>query len=343
MGEIMADKSFWRFLTPRVTGAIIIAVAIITGARYIAINYPASPASENRQEKAGLSEKSASHAENMASRGKHATSNQPDAHKEIRETRSTWKRRPRGVEFVEALIAPLEYELKDRFWGWRPNDLIQFTDNVNEMQLGILEATRRATIVLTEKISRSGSAESLDPSLERAMNDLMVKPEEYWFPSAETKYREAIDELRNYQKRLKERNAKFYTRSDNLIPLLKTYMELLGSCDDNLVKLKEADGSPVSTFTADNYFYYAKGVAIAALSVLEAVEREFEKTIDIRNGADLLHHAIESCRISAELKPWLFVTEADRNGIFANHRANMAAHISHARYYLERLIEALST
>jgi hypothetical protein len=30
-------------------------------------------------------------------------------------------------------------------------------------------------------------------------------------------------------------------------------------------------------------------------------------------------------------------------GIFANHRANMAAHISHARFYVGLLAAALST
>jgi hypothetical protein len=37
------------------------------------------------------------------------------------------------------------------------------------------------------------------------------------------------------------------------------------------------------------------------------------------------------------------VTEASLNGILANHRANMAAHISHARYYLGLMVKTLST
>ena len=53
------------------------------------------------------------------------------------------KQRPKGVAFVEATIKPLEYELKERFYGWRPNDILDFTDNVNNFQLGVLEVTRR--------------------------------------------------------------------------------------------------------------------------------------------------------------------------------------------------------
>lgn len=32
--------------------------------------------------------------------------------------------------FVDAIIAPMEYELTKRFYGWRVNDIIKPTDNV---------------------------------------------------------------------------------------------------------------------------------------------------------------------------------------------------------------------
>lgn len=250
---------------------------------------------------------------------------------------------PPGVAFVESVIAPIDYELQERFWGWRPNDIINITDNVNELQVGVLEVTRRATVILTDRLSRRGSAEAIDPSLERAMNGLMIKAESYWFPAPENKYKEAISELRIYHEKLKKGHANFYTRTDNLIPLLRSFEELLGSCDDNLVKQFEEDGDHVSTFHADNYYYYAKGVAIAMYSILGAVEQDFQKTLEVRGGTDILHHAVEACHEASVLRPWLFVTEANLNGIWANHRANMAAPISHARFYIDLLIETLST
>jgi len=39
----------------------------------------------------------------------------------------------------------------------------------------------------------------------------------------------------------------------------------------------------------------------------------------------------------------LIITNSDLSGIFANHRANIAMPISHARYYLKVLIKTLST
>ena len=77
-------------------------------------------------------------------------------------------------------------------------------------------------------------------------------------------------------------------------------------------------------------------------TILEAVHEDFHEVLESRRGTESLHHAIESCKKASELEPWI-VTESSLSGIFANHRANMAAHISHARFYLEVLIKTLST
>ena len=75
-----------------------------------------------------------------------ATPHVPDS------SRAMAKKTP-GVAFVTATIKPLSYELNDRFWGWRPNDILDFTDNINNFQLGVLEVTRRTTVILTERLS----------------------------------------------------------------------------------------------------------------------------------------------------------------------------------------------
>ena len=252
------------------------------------------------------------------------------------------KPRTRGLAFVNAAVKPMEYELKERFMGWRPNDIVQPTDNINNFQLGVLEVTRRTAVMLAERLSRTGTTDIMDPNLEQAMNWFMVKADSFMFPSAEQKYQEGIDEMRAYGRKLARGEARFFTRSDNIIPLFKTYADVLGGCDENLVKSHEKDGSRVSTFAADDYFFYAKGVASTMLVILEAVAEDFHETLETRGSADTLHHAIESCHHAANLDP-LIILESDLDGIFANHRANMAAHISHARFYLDVLVNALST
>jgi len=249
---------------------------------------------------------------------------------------------PTGVAFINATIKPMEYELTERFWGWRPNDILDFTDNVNNFQLGVLEVTRRTVVALAERISRTGTTASFDRNLENAMNWFMIKADRYWFPSPESKYNAGLKELAIYRENLRKGAANFHTRTDNLIPLLKSYENLLGSCDENLVKAKEHDGSAVSYFSSDDYFYYAQGVASAMHSVLEAVHSDFHTIIESRGGAEVLHHAILSCHHAMEIHP-LLITNNGPSGILANHRANMAAPISHARFYIGLLIKTLST
>jgi hypothetical protein len=236
----------------------------------------------------------------------------------------------------------MDYELNERFWGWRRNDILRFTDNVENIQLGVLEVIRRATVTLAEKVSRYGSTDVIDKNLENAMNWFMIKPDQYWLPSPEDRYNDGLKELQAYAHKLEKGEARFYTRPDNLIPLLDSFAELLGSCDENLVKTKEEGGSLVSWFDVDDYFYYAKGVAKATGKILHAVEKDFASVLETRHGLDLLRHAVHACHVAADLDPWL-VTDASLDGILANHRANMAAPISHARYYLDALAKTLST
>ena len=249
---------------------------------------------------------------------------------------------PTGVAFVDATIASIDHELNKRFWGWRPNDIVNFTDNINNYQLGALEVTRRTVVQLAESISRTGTTDAFNPHLEKAMNWLMVKADRYWFPAPETKYKESMSELAAYKEELRDERGSFYTRTDNLIPLLSSYENLLGSCDENLVKQTNEEGSSVGLFKADDYFFYAKGVASTMATILEAVHHDFYKTLESRHATELLHHALESCRQAASLAP-LLITNGDLDGIFANHRANMAAPISHARFYIGQLIKTLST
>lgn len=247
-----------------------------------------------------------------------------------------------GVAFINAAIKPLDYELNQRWWGWRPNDILDPTDNINNFQLGVLEATRRTSVILAERLSRTGATASFDPNLERAMNWFMINADRYWFPSAESRYKQGLQELTDFRNKLLSGKAQFYTRTDNLIPLLNAYVDLLGSCEENLVKVAEEDGEPIGYFRADDYFYYAKGVAHTLHVLLEAVEIDFADTIESRRGSEVLHHALEACQRAVEINP-ILITNSRLSGILANHRANMAAPISHARFYLEVLAKTLST
>jgi len=307
-----------------------------------AASHETAPAGHTQTQTTAMAEHRETASDSHAAGGAAAESHEAAAEHPAPAATEVHKPQPKGVAFVEASIKPLGYELEERWWGWRPNDLINITDNVNNFQMGVLEVTRRTTVALAERISRTGTTDAFDENLEQAMNWFMVKATSYWFPSAESKYREGLEELEVYLEKLKAGKATFYTRTDNLIPMLASFEDLLGSCDENLVKQINEDGSPVSFFAADDYFFYTQGVASAMGTVLEAVHHDFLLTLESRHGTELLHHAIVSCRQAAEIDPWI-VLDRDLSSIFANHRANIAAPVSHARFYLGQLIKTLST
>ena len=168
------EKEFQVFVWARIIGALVIAVFLIWGSMKVInlvhpdtsshspeILYSAdshgdtqSHASEMYSENASHSDQASLSEDTFTAARSHGseTADSYNAH-----ASETTQSKPKGVAFVEALIAPIDYELNQRFWGWRPNDAIQFTDNINEFQLGVLEVTRRASSRLTENISRTGS------------------------------------------------------------------------------------------------------------------------------------------------------------------------------------------
>ena len=351
-------EQFKSYAAKRIAAGLVIAVTILLGS-YIAIGLyhrPTAPDVDVKKpgtilpstEVSKIEVKPDEPAKQDAAPAETVVSKKPESPKPSAEIPSpappapSVSPKPAGVLFVEAVIQPMAYELNERFWRWRPNDIINITDNVNNSQLGVLEVTRRTAMALAERLSRTGNTASFDPNLERAMNWFMITADRYWFPSAESKYREGLKELAVYKDKLEKRKATFFTRPDNLIPLLAAYRDLLGSCDENLVKVKEEDGTQVSFFKADDYFYYSRGVASAMGTILEAILSDFRQTLESRHGIEPLGQAIESCRRAAQIRPWI-ITDGSLSSIFANHRANMAAPISHARFYLSVLIRTLST
>jgi hypothetical protein len=243
-------------------------------------------------------------------------------------------RRVQGLTFLDAITTPLQSEL-DRFWGWRPNDLIEFTDNVNNFQLGVLEATRRTSIALAERISRSGSSDPYVPELERAMSLFAIDPRNWIFPRPESKYQDGLDNIRKFGEMLQRGEARFFNRMDNLVPLLLTYESLLGSSTENLLR------RDVGFFQADDVFFYSQGVVVMVLSSLKGVGVDFRETIEAAQAFGVYSEIIVSLERMAEMDPPV-ILNSDPNSIFANHRANMAGLMSRCRFLIHILYGALT-
>jgi hypothetical protein len=129
---------------------------------------------------------------------------------------------------------------------------------------------------------------------------------------------------------------------DNLIALLVNYKDLLGSSFHNLIKDTEADGSSISWFKVDDYFYHSQGIALAMAEMLEAVKQEFHQELLKKNTHKLLDDAIHALHAGAHLSPWI-ITDGAKDGILANHRANLGTYIGEAEHVISTMQTVLAT
>ena len=129
--------------------------------------------------------------------------------------------------------------------------------------------------------------------------------------------------LEQYIDDLKHNRSRFYTRVDNLIALMTHFRDVLGSAFHNLIKDAEADGSSVSSLVCDDYFYFALGVALSMTEILEGVKEDFADQLAKKNSSKLVDDAIHALHTASRRNP-LYITNVAKDGILANHRANMA-------------------
>jgi hypothetical protein len=240
-----------------------------------------------------------------------------------------------GVTFVETMIQLLDHELHGRTLGWRPNDMVfgRFTDNMNNFQLGVLETLRFTTLRLKDSLTRMGDADAYDRDLEQALNLLMNRATLFWFPSAETSFTEAIGHLGYFVQKLKTGQRNFYYRVDNLHSLIVVYKDLLGNVNRNLIMANHMDGTPVSWFEVDDYFYYAKGVAHVLFEIFKVIRVGFKAPLDTLRSNEIMDEMIHELHRAEQMDPWI-ILDSDLGGIFANHRANLNGPLSEVLHLL---------
>jgi len=233
-----------------------------------------------------------------------------------------------GVTFVDTLIKLMDYELHGRMLGWRPNGIMicRLTDNVNNYQLGVLEAVRFTTLRLKDSLTRLGEADTYDPDMEQAVNEFMINAASWWFPSAESSYSQAIEHLKKFKTKLEKGQRSFYYRRDTLVALLSTYKDQIGNVNRTLVM-------PVGWGKSDAHFYYAKGVAHVYYEILRVCRVGFKNQLATMHAADIMDEVLHELLIAEKIDPWI-VLDFGFSGFFANHRANLNAPLSEAAHLL---------
>lgn len=246
-----------------------------------------------------------------------------------------------GEAFASTLAALIEQEL-DGATGWRPNDFIAWSpklwaDNNSNRQLGIILAIRESGRVFRDHLTKV-SATEYDPSLVDADTKLRNDEHKFWFPSAESRFREAAQSLRAYVAGLAEVppvSKPLNRRNVELIRLLQAWTDVLGDAHSNLLR------GDVSFFTTDDHFYHAQGVTHVMYHLMRAVRREYAASLAGRDTVQsMIDHVIESLGTAAVMKP-IIVLDGSPSGLFANHRRNLDAYLIDARQLMYSIREEL--
>jgi hypothetical protein len=246
-----------------------------------------------------------------------------------------------GEAFASTLIALVEHELESPA-GWRPNDFFLWgpglwADNNANRQLGIIQAARESTRVLRDHLTKV-SATEYDPNLVEADTLLRNDERKFWFPAAETRFREGVAALRRYVAGLAQvppTSKPLTQRNIELIRLMQIWSDLLGDAHGNLLR----EDPPF--LETDDQFYHAQGYAHVMHHLMLAVMREYAVDLSGRRTVlELAARAAESLGRAAALKP-VVVVDGSPDGVFANHRRNLDAYLVDARQLLYSIREEL--
>ncbi|MCJ7685931.1 MAG: DUF2333 family protein [Desulfobacteraceae bacterium] len=261
-----------------------------------------------------------------------------------------------------AFIKTNEMLIKQISDNWLPNDLFWPTvllDNMPSFQIGELEVIRYNIRVLRDNLSRMRTTDKLDPSAEGAFTALSNDPYKWWFPSAESKWEKAYDDLGDFYKGLINGTSHFYPRADNLVELLNQYVSLMGGVNTRLInapKRREAvlameediktgpKGSQLVQLNIpwhkiDDNFYYAQGAAYALYESFKAIRIDFIEVLKDKNSVKLIDKIIEDLR-RCQFEP-LIVFNGAPSSVFANHSLNLSGMFNDSRQKAYSLIVSL--
>jgi hypothetical protein len=252
-----------------------------------------------------------------------------------------------GEIYATTLAEIMDHELHTGF-GWRPNDFFLWgphlmADNNADRQLGIIMALRETMRVFKDHLTKISSNE-YDPNLVIADTDFRNDAEKWILPSAEGKYADGVKHLRLYVAGLHTNppaSRELNQRNIELIRLFQSWGDMLGDAHAMLYMTRKPDGGPIYPWDNDDYFYHAQGCAHVMYHMLIAVKREYNQTQKTKPVlTQLFDETIVPLGKAAVMKP-LIVLDGSPDGIFANHRRNLDAHISEARQKMYSIREEL--
>lgn len=254
--------------------------------------------------------------------------------------------------------------------GYLTNDVTLpglWLDNIPNWEFGVLVQVRDLARVMRNDFTRSQTQSVEDPALAEVEPNFNFDNDSWILPSTESRYREAISYLEDFEARLTgagEPAANFYARADNLREWLAVAEKRLGNLSQRLsasvgqVRVNtdlaldpsaeaarpQGDNVVVKTpwLEIDDVFFEARGTAWALLHFLRAVEYDFQHVLEDKNATVSLRQVIRELEASLAPMRSPVVLNGGGFGMFANHSLVMASYLSRATQAITNLRELLA-
>ena len=248
--------------------------------------------------------------------------------------------------------------LLDKPGGYLSNDVMPpgvVLDNIPNWEYGVLVQVRDMARVLRNDFSMAQSTSTEDKDLSLAEPAFNNDSEKWIWPASETKYREGIQYLDGYLRRLldtEKQDAQFFSRADNLVDWLQVVEKRLGSLSQRLsasvgqerintnlagdAQAIQATATPenlrVKTpwLEIDDVFYEARGTTWALIHFLHAIEHDFQSVLKKKNALLSLRQIIRELEATQATVFSPIILNGSGFGMTANHSLVMASYISRA-------------
>ena len=269
-----------------------------------------------------------------------------------------------------ATLSHLVETLLDKPGGFIENDRMPpgvLMDNMPNWEFGVLVQSRDMALSLRNDFSRSQSQSTEDQDLVTAATKLHTDSQLWVLPPAESQYRDGIQALNRYLKRLaspSESNAQFYARADNLVDWLDLVKKRLGSLSQRLsasvgkeqlntdlagdTAAKQATPTADSNYVKtdwskiDDVFFEARGQTWALIHLLKAIEKDFGSVLEKKNAQVSLRQIVRELEGTQQPIWSPMILNGKGFGFVTNHSLVMASYISRANAALidlQRLLE----
>jgi hypothetical protein len=218
-------------------------------------------------------------------------------------------------------------------------DSTPFLDNKASFQRGVNQAVRRTTIELVDTLTRVRATSGINRNLQDARQNMQYN-EESWYigfspfgfrtPTPDI-YRQAITELRDFNKELENCQAVFDGRADNLLQFLDRISNDLGSTSAMLKERSEKHSAGWFDTRADDRFWFAYGQMYGYYAILTATRADFMPVIAEKNLGVLWKQMLDRFRSTLNIQPAIISNGREDGWIMPNHLSTQGFYLLNAR------------